>query len=310
MNDNVLRQTEKLLKLAKKNKSEKIYDILNNIKGSSKYKGDVFEYFLAGLYNGTGWKAVVCGGKDDKGIDILLYHGSRLSQVHAIIQAKNMKTRLSKKGLRHEYANFFGDNFSSTKGSSEKYHCKTFIIISLNGYIENTEQFTHPKKATHQVIHHTWVDVKKLICKYSQRTHSRTVFRVGYKTAQKKRISSKRVRYKKSRLALIFFPIILISAFVFLLREEEYRFINILTDEMIDRLHETKLTRARKQDCQTLNYAFETCPQALVYRYKNTYGNRSLKTGLIVYFCGQGDFKKGKCQAVEKKALYVLTGNR
>ncbi len=309
MNDNVLRQTEDLLNLAKKNKSEKIYEILNNIKGSSKYKGDVFEYFLAGLYNGTGWKAVVCGGKDDKGIDILLYHGSRPSQVHAIIQAKNMKTRLSKTGLRQEYANFFGDDFSSTQGTSEKYHCKTFIIISLNGYIENIEQFTHPKKATHQVIHHTWVDIEKRICKYSQKNHSRTVFRVGYQTAQKKRISSKRVRYKKSTLALIFIPIILISAFVFI-PHEDHRLNNRLTDEMIDRLHETKLSRARKQDCQTLNYAFEICPQALVYRYKNTYENSTLKTGLIVYFCGQGDFKKGKCQAVEKKALYVLTGNK
>lgn len=99
-------QAEKLLKLALINKSERIYQILNNVKGSPTYKGSVFEHFLAGLYNGIGWKAVVHGGKGDKGVDILLYHQSRPSQVHTIIQAKNTKSRLSKKDIRHEYANF------------------------------------------------------------------------------------------------------------------------------------------------------------------------------------------------------------
>ncbi len=312
MNYNALEESEKLLKLALNNQSEKIYHILNNLKGSSRYKGDVFEHFLASLYNGIGWKAVIHGGKDDKGIDILLYHPSRPSEVHTIIQAKNMKTRLLKKDLRHEYANFFGDDFLSSKGASEKYHCKRFIIISLNGYTGNRQEFTHPK--THQVSHYSWAEVKKLIQEYSQIHQIRNVSHITTKeTHRKQDISSQKVLIRGDKksiflLLIIIFVFITVIFLFFRHREENFLDYHVLTDKMIERLHETKLTDARKQDCQDLNYAIETCPQTLVYRYRNKYGNRSLKTGLIVYFCGQGFFKKGKCKAFEKKALYVLRG--
>jgi len=307
MNRNASYQAEKLLKLALRNKSERIYQILNNIKGSSTYKGDVFEHFLAGLYNGIGWKALVHGGKGDKGVDILLYHQSRPSQVHTIIQAKNTKTRLSKKDLRHEYANFFGDDFSSSQGASEKFQCKIFIIISLNGYTENTLQLTHPKIDTHQVSHYTWNEIQQLIENYSQKQqfenisrHKKTVIKEGVK----KGVVAKKAKKKVFLFFIILSFIILISSFRPPREEIE---VDILTNEMIERLHETKLTAIRKQDCKNWNYSLETCPEALIYRYRTIYGDKTLKTALVVYFCGQGHFKKGKCRAFEKKALYVLT---
>jgi len=190
---NALEESEKLLQLALNNQSKKIYHILNNLKGSSKYKGDVFEHFLASLYNGIGWNAVVHGGRDDKGIDILLYHPNSPSEVHAIIQAKNMKTPLSKKGLRHEYANFFGDDFLSSKGTSEKYNCKRFIIISLNGYTGNRKEFTHSKMD--QVEHYSWAEVKKLIQEYSQMNQ------VNFRKTKKapRSLSSKKVLIKGNK---------------------------------------------------------------------------------------------------------------
>jgi hypothetical protein len=309
MNENALEESKKLLKLALNNQSEEIHRRLSNLKGSSKYKGDVFEHFLAGLYNGIGgWKAVVTGGKDDKGVDILLYHPSSPLKVHTIIQAKNMKTPLSKKDLRHEITNFFGDDFS--KGASEKHNCKRFIIISLNGYTRNHQEFTDPKtKKMTQVKLHCWAEVKDLIQEYSNPVH----FRIKTKKVRRRQLSSKKVliRGDKKSIFLLLITIFVFITVIFLFfrhNEENFLDYHVLTDKMIERLDETKLTDARKQDCQNLNYAIEICPQKLVYRYQDQYGDRSLKTGLIVYFCGQGFFKRGKCKNFENKALYVLRG--
>jgi hypothetical protein len=317
MNNDPINQAEQLLKLALSNKSKKIYNILNTLRGSTKYKGDVFEHFLAGLYNGTGCTAKVVGGKNDQGVDILLYHPSESSKVQAIIQSKNLKMPLPKREMRHEYANFFGDNFSSQKGSSEKYNCQKLYIISLNGYTYDAKNFTNPKKTTHTVHCNDWNDVKKLIRSYSNKRSTDKVdslivkikhfFKITIESEKKFFVVFKRIFIPIVIVIFIIFIFIFTFFFVFISHSSE-----TLTDEMIVRLQKTKLTNARKRDCQNFNYPFETCSQQLVDRYAKIYGKDSLKIGLIVYYCGEGNFKKKKsgCKIAERHALYVLTGKQ
>jgi len=216
-------------------------------------------------------------------VDILLYHQSRPSQVHTIIQAKNTKSRLSKKDIRHEYANFFGDDFSSSQGASEKFQCKIFIIISLNGYTENTLQLTHPKTDTHQVSHYTWNEIQQLIERYSQSHQFQNVSR-HKKTIIKKEAVKKGINAKKMGFRFFIILSFIILIFNLVSCPPEKIEVDRLTDDMIERLHETKLTAIRKQDCQNLNYPLETCPEALIYRYRTLYGDKTLKTALVVYF--------------------------
>jgi len=311
-------QARILLKLASKNKSEQIYNTLNTLKGSPKYKGDVFEHFLAELYNKTGWKAQVTGGKGDKGVDILLYHPKKPSQVYAIVQTKNLKTRLSTKDLRHEYGNFFGDHFSFSKGSSQLHNCNQLIIVSLNGYAEDAKDFHHPNEDTHQVTHQDWSDVKALIEKYSgkgkkppQKRLKRPPYLYTNIFTQAIVIKNKIIAAAKEYVGIF---VIIMVVIVFII-SRDFRQYNeyedyILTDEMIARLHEkTTFTEARKADCQKLDFALKTCPQQLVERYMNNYEDGNLETGLMVYFCGLPRFQKGQCEkSVKKMVWYVLTG--
>ncbi|MCK5719847.1 MAG: restriction endonuclease [Thiomargarita sp.] len=325
-NTDAIFQAKLLLKLARKNGNKRIYHILNNLSGSSTYKGDVFEYFLAGLYNGIGWKAIVAGGKDDKGVDIILYHPNDLTKVHVIIQAKNTKTRLSKKDLRNEYANFFGDDFLVAQSTAEKYNCQIFIIIALNGYTQNADKFTCPNPDKYKISHHSWINVKNLIYKYARNHYYRPIL--------PKKKSPPFSKKDKITLLIIFSIMACISNLahystlnLFKLQEifniqpsisiekpivPQKKIIdkNTLTNAMIKRLHKVKLTSFRKKDCKRFNYPIAKCPQLLVNRYKNYYGNGDLKTGLVIYICGEGYFKRGRCKAFEKKASYLLTGKK
>jgi hypothetical protein len=155
-----------LLKLAVKNQTDEIYNILNNFQGSTKQKGDLFEYFLAELYNGIGCKVKPVGGKNDKGVDLVIYDANSPSKVYAIMQIKNVKTALSTERLRIEYAKFFGDAFSSQQAAVEKYDCKEVFIISLNGYNKNAHDIKSPEN--YQVHLYDWSNVKNLIANYSK----------------------------------------------------------------------------------------------------------------------------------------------
>jgi len=294
MSYKALDQSEKLLKLAANNRIEKIYSILNNIKGSSTYKGDVFEYFLAGLYEGTGWKTQIKGGKNDKGVDILLYHPRHRSKIHAIIQAKNVKKPLPKKEILNEYSHFFGTDFSSSQGTAHQYNCCQLIIISLNGYTGGAKNCSNPKKATHKVYHYDWSDVSKLIQRYAGK-HKKT-----YQVT---------IEYQKF---FIFIPtvaliLLVVSFFLNHFNKETLFPIKKLSDEMIVRLNKTALGSLAQKDCKRLHYSLEKCRKKRVYQYAKTYG--SLKKGLMAHFCGSSHFNSGRCgQYGEKKALYVLTG--
>ncbi|MBK9328532.1 MAG: restriction endonuclease [Sphingobacteriales bacterium] len=61
-------------------------------------KGKAFELFIAELYRGNGWLTEVKGNRNDKGADIVVRHPSEPTKAKFIIQAKNHKTKLTKKG--------------------------------------------------------------------------------------------------------------------------------------------------------------------------------------------------------------------
>ena len=275
-----------LLKLAKNNQVNDIYEILNNFQGSTKEKGDLFEYFLAGLYEGIGCKVEVKGGKNDGGVDLVIYYGNAPSKVYAIVQAKNVKTRLTKEKLQSEYAKFFGnDSIPDEQASVEKYNCKDVIIISLNGYIKNTEIFKAPNG--YEVHLYDWSDVKKLIRDYSNTSHKKCPF------------------LKKSNKIYIVVIILLLIAAVWYFYKDDVDEYHALNNEMLARLNSTRLSSYVKKDCQKFNYPVNTCRQKLVYKYMKKYNN-SLEKGLMVYFCGETNFKRGNCG--KKLMQFVLYG--
>jgi hypothetical protein len=358
MNHQALHKANQLLKLALTNQSHKIYNLLNHLEGNPKYKGDVFEYFLAGLYKEMGWITELTGGKNDKGVDILLYHPSQPEQVHAIVQAKNMKKPLLKKDMLNEYMNFFGSAFSQS-GTAEQYNCYKLIIISLNGYTTGALNCNIPQEKTkHKVYPYEWNYVKKLIQEYAKINNSPSVLRNRsqslssylshwfryqmrtlflniqakahhfdeffktrsesdsaqlslkltqnrfFKKTFQKRFFKKAVLFKS--FSLIFIIWLFSSAIIPVLLENNHIVITeTLTHEMRVRLNITSLSSIAKKECHRLDYPISQCREKLVSQYQEQYG--SLKTGLIVYFCGPNNFEKGQCKNYgEKRAEYVL----
>lgn len=354
MNHQALLKANQLLKLALNNHTDQIYHLLNNLDGSPKYKGDVFEYFLARLYKEMGWITQVTGGKNDKGVDILLYHPSEPNQVHAIVQAKNMKKPLLKKDMLNEYMNFFGTEFSvSQGGSAKKYHCYKLIVISLNGYTAGALNCKNPQETTaYKVYCYHWDYVKKLIQEYAK-THNissvfisrsqsffshlsvwfrhkmRTVlfnFQKYLKThpiddifrnrsqsvSEQLSIRFSRNRFPKKAVLFKSLPIIFIIWLFWAILIPAFRdsdnntfTTQTLTHEMRVRLNIASLSSLAKKECNRLNYPIAQCREKLVSQYQEEYG--SLKTGLIVYFCGPRNFQKANCKRYgEKRAGYVL----
>ncbi|HHB93191.1 MAG TPA: restriction endonuclease, partial [Thioploca sp.] len=160
LNNNISCQVKILLKLAENNKSREIYTILNNLNCSTTFKGNVFENFLAELYQKIGWDTKVVGGKNDKGADILLFNSKQ--KVHAIIQVKNTKRPVSKKEIVNECDNFIG---IYNPGTAKKYTCDTLMIFSLNGYTKGAWNYNYP--ATHKIFRYEWSYIESLIQFYA-----------------------------------------------------------------------------------------------------------------------------------------------
>jgi len=358
MNHQALLKANQLLKLALNNQTNQIYHLLNNLEGNPKYKGDVFEYFLAGLYKEMGWISQVTGGKNDKGVDILLSHPSQPDQVHAIVQAKNMKKPLLKKDMLNEYMNFFGSEFSvSQGGSAKKHHCYKLIVISLNGYTAGALNCHTPQKTTaYKVYYYHWDYVKRLIQEYAKthnissvlirrsqsllsqfsiwgknkmrtvlfnlqeylKTHpidevfrNRSQFVSALRTIKfsRNRFFKKAVLFKS--LPIIFIIWLFWTAIIpgFFDSYDSAPTSETLTHDMLVRLNIASLSGLSKKECNRLNYPIAQCREKLVSQYREQYG--SLKTGLIVYFCGPTNFKQGHCKTYgEKRAGYVLAKNR
>ncbi|MCK5876839.1 MAG: restriction endonuclease [Candidatus Marithrix sp.] len=283
-NNKISQQVKILLKLAERNKSNKIYANLNNLTGSTTFKGDVFEYFLAELYEKIGWNTQVVGGKNDQGVDILLFDSKQ--KVQAIIQAKNTRRPLQKKEMVNEYDNFIG--IYNSLGAAQKYACKTLLIFSLNGYTKGAWNYGHP--ATHKIYCYEWTYIEKLIKNYAK--HNFTI----------KKIPDKKIHLKKSN-KLTSIVLVLMSVVVLQIYNSN-NFPTILTSEMVVRLNRTTFSSLVKQDCKRLNYSLKNCRQQLVHKYTQTHG--SLREGLIAYFCGPTNFKNGNCSSYgEKMATHI-----
>lgn len=97
-------------------------------------KGKLFEEFLAMLFQGNGFIATIKGGAFDGGADILLSYPSNPNKIVWIVQAKNYLNPLNNSDIIAELKKF-------EKKASKEYNCRQFMIISLNGYIENIRLF-------------------------------------------------------------------------------------------------------------------------------------------------------------------------
>jgi len=273
-----------LLKLAANNRSSKIYAILNNLDGSTTFKGDVFEIFLAELYKRIGWNTKVVGGKNDKGVDILLFNSKQ--KVYAIIQAKNTKRPIPKKEIVNECDNFIG--IYDSLGASKKYSCDTLIIFSLNGYTKGAWNYDYP--ATHKIYRYEWSYIESLIKLYSN-----SLPKIKQKTLPKKSKNTKK----------ILISIIILVFFIYLKFANSNNFPTVLTTDMITKLNHTSFSSSVKQDCKRLNYPLLNCRKQLVYKYAQVYG--SLQKGLIIYFCGLTNFKNKNCGSYGKNmADYIV----
>lgn len=278
MKNNASHQAKTLLKLAANNKSNKIYAILNNLHGSTTFKGDVFEYFLAELYKKIGWNTKIVGGKDDRGVDILLFNSEQ--RVHAIVQAKNTKRPLPKKEIVNECDNFIG--IYNSLGAAQKYACDTLIIFSLNGYTKGAWDYDYP--ATHKIYRYEWPYIANLIKTYSNITP----------------------KFKKSVKKPKVIPIIILIFIAYFQIYPSNSFPTALTSEMVTKLNRTPLSSLVKQDCNRLNYSYVVCRKQLINKYAKIHG--SLQAGLIAYFCGPTNFKNGTCGSYGKKMANYITG--
>lgn len=97
-------------------------------------KGKVFEEYLGFLFEGNGYIATISGGSHDGGADIILSRENNPNKPVWIIQAKNTIRPLGNTDIITELLKFENQ-------SSKKYNCKYFMIISLNGYVENVNMF-------------------------------------------------------------------------------------------------------------------------------------------------------------------------
>lgn len=109
-----------------------IKDTLNSI--HKLIKGKIFEEYLGFLFEGNGYIATINGGSHDDGADIILSRPDNPNKTVWIIQAKNTIRPLGNPDIIEELLKF-------EEESSKKYSCKYFMIVSLNGYVENANMF-------------------------------------------------------------------------------------------------------------------------------------------------------------------------
>lgn len=120
-------------------------------------KGRIFEKYLAFLFEGNGYIATINGGSHDGGADIILSATDNPNKVSWIIQAKNTMRPLGNPNIIEELLKF-------EKESSKKYNCKYFMIISLNGYVENANMFNRTSMSLEEFDY-----VEELINNYTEK---------------------------------------------------------------------------------------------------------------------------------------------
>lgn len=123
---------KELIDLTYRKESFLIKEKLQNV--DKLIKGRIFEEYLAFLFEGNGYIATINGGSHDGGADILLSRLDNPNKVVWIIQAKNTIRPLGNPNIIEELLKF-------EQESSKKYSCKYFMIISINGYVENINTF-------------------------------------------------------------------------------------------------------------------------------------------------------------------------
>ena len=121
-------------------------------------KGRVFEEYLAFLFEGNGYIATINGGSHDGGADIILSRPDNPNKTVWIIQAKNTMRPLGNPDIVEELLKF-------EKESGKKYNCKYFMIISLNGYVENANMFNRTSMSLEDFDY-----VKELINNYTEKS--------------------------------------------------------------------------------------------------------------------------------------------
>lgn len=130
--DTMIHTKEELKKLIKNREYEKIKLVLEQ---ADKYiKGKLFEEFLAMLFEGNGFMATIKGGAFDGGADILLSYPNNPNEIVWIVQAKNYNRPLNNREITEELNKF-------EEKASVEYNCKYFMIISIQGYVENVKIF-------------------------------------------------------------------------------------------------------------------------------------------------------------------------
>jgi superfamily II DNA or RNA helicase len=145
---------EYIQQLIKKDDRQKIQSYLNNL--SETIKGKVFEHFIADLYKCNGWLAEIKGSRNDKGADIIIRHPSEPTKVKFIIQAKNHKTKITKKDTLSELNQF-------KEEASKSYNCNQYRLISLNGYVEDAYLFEK-----YNLRLESWEHLDRLIDNYNK----------------------------------------------------------------------------------------------------------------------------------------------
>jgi superfamily II DNA or RNA helicase len=128
MND-ILQTIEKLIQDNDRKGLKSYFDNIPDI-----IKGKVFETFISDLYNGNGWITEIKGSRNDKGADIIVRHPSEPCKVKFIIQAKNHKTKLTKKDTQAELNQFISE-------ASKYYKCNQYRLISINGFVEDAYHY-------------------------------------------------------------------------------------------------------------------------------------------------------------------------
>ena len=137
--------------------NKQIHLIREKLKDTDKIiKGLVFEKYLAFLFEGNGFIATISGASHDGGADIILSRPNNPNKIVWIIQAKNTRRPLGNPNIIEELEKF-------EKESSKRYNCKYFMIISLNGYVENINIFNRTNMSLEKFDY-----IEELINNYSK----------------------------------------------------------------------------------------------------------------------------------------------
>lgn len=137
--------------------NKQIHLIRERLKDADKLiKGLLFEEYLAFLFEGNGFIATISGASHDGGADIVLSRPNNPNKIVWIIQAKNTARPLGNPNIIEELEKF-------EKESSKRYNCKYFMIISLNGYVENINIFNRTNMSLEKFDY-----IEELINNYSK----------------------------------------------------------------------------------------------------------------------------------------------